>query len=478
MRRRGAWTRTLALGGAAALAIAALALVSSVTATPEPTYQSVIEAAWPADGPGGAALVARGDEVLYLGARGVADLEHRVPLDPEMVFRIGSITKQFTAVATLMLAERGKLSLDDPLTKLLPDYPEAGAQVTVRHLLTHTSGIFSYTSIPGYMATGIREDVGVAELIDRFKDLPPAFPPGERFAYNNSGYVLLGAIIERVSGVDYATFVENEIFEPLGMQGSCYGHDERIVAGRVSGYQVADGEVRNAPYLSMTQPYAAGSLMSTAGDLLRWNTALFGGEVIGAEWLRRMTTPATLDDGEETTYGLGLWIREIRGRRALRHGGGIYGFDTHVVYLPAEEVFVAVLSNRTGEGIPSATVSNKLAAIAIGDPFPEWEEVEVASDVLRRYTGVYRIDERTERVVTLEDGDLHTQRDGGRKLRVLAASETRFFYEDSLNWFEMRRGEDGRWRMLTHQLGAEVPEEAVRVGDVPRAPEPATPDAD
>ena len=182
-----------------ALPVAAPAQTATAVAVDQ--YEEVLTLAYPADGPGAAALVARGGEVEFLGASGMANLELDVPLQPDMVFEIGSITKQFTAVAIMMLVEEGVISLDDPMTKFLPDYPEYGDAVTVEHLLTHTSGIVSYTGIPGYMDQEIRKDLTIQGLIDVFKDLPVEFEPGERFAYNNSGYVLLGAIIESASGM-------------------------------------------------------------------------------------------------------------------------------------------------------------------------------------------------------------------------------------------------------------------------------------
>ena len=208
MPSRTARSRTTAILLFLALLLSAPAAAAAevAVASPATAYREILDAAWPADGPGAAALVARGDEIVFLGARGMADLEHGLPLRPDMVFRLGSITKQFTAAGIMMLVEEGKLSLDDPLTKFLPDYPEVGKRVTVEHLLTHTSGIVSYTGIPGYMATEVARDLSVDELVAVFKDLPPEFEPGERYAYNNSGYVLLGAIIERVSGMAYAEF--------------------------------------------------------------------------------------------------------------------------------------------------------------------------------------------------------------------------------------------------------------------------------
>ena len=209
--------------------------VGSATAQSVDHYERVLAGAYAPDGPGATAIVARGDEVVFLGAAGLANVELGIPLAPDMVFEIGSITKQFTAAGIMMLAEQGKLSTDDLLSKFLPDYP-GGDAVTVEHLLTHTSGIVSYTGIPGYMATKVRLDMSPEEIIDEFKDRPVEFTPGDRWAYNNSGYILLGAIIERVSGQSYEDFVEQQIFKVLGMTSARYGHRDEVIPRRASGY--------------------------------------------------------------------------------------------------------------------------------------------------------------------------------------------------------------------------------------------------
>jgi hypothetical protein len=217
----------------------------------------------------------------------------------------------------------------------------------------------------------------------------------------------------------------------------------------------------------MTQPYAAGSLLSTVRDMLRWNTALFGGKVVSEASLEKMITPYELNDGESTDYAYGLGVREVRGKQTIAHGGGIFGFSTNALYIPEEKIFVAVLSNNTGSGSDPGMISTRMAAVALGDPYPIWKEVSVEPALLKRFTGVYRIDEQSERVVTFEDGKLYTQRSGGPKLQAHPASETSLFYEGSLSWFEMQRGEDDTWRMLMHQQGAEQAEESLRVGDAP-----------
>jgi CubicO group peptidase (beta-lactamase class C family) len=438
------------------------AWAQAATAEATGQYAAILEAGYPAGEPGAAALLARGGEVIFLGAAGLADLELGVSLEPDMVFEIGSITKQFTAAAIMMLAEEGELSVDDPITRHLPDYPSYGDDVTIEHLLTHTSGIFSYTDIPEYMQE-VCTDESVDELIGAFKERPVLFQPGERWAYSNSNYVLLGAIIERVSEMSYAKFVEGRIFEPLGLDNSYYGSNRRIIPRRSSGYDRDDGRYVNAPCLSFSLPYAAGSLMMSVEDMYRWNRALYGGDVVSRASLERMIAPYVLANGDTSSYGYGLGQRDIRGHRAIGHGGGIFGFVTDAVYLPDDDVFVAVFSNNTGAAVNPSLIASKLAAAAIGDPYPEFTEITLDESVLRRYAGVYQIDENTQRVVTVENGALYTQRTGGGRNRAYPGSETHFFYRHSLSHFEFEI-EDGEVKaMLMYQGGASRAERAVRV---------------
>jgi len=257
---------------------------------------AVMTAVYKPGQPGAAIIVRKSGRTIFRKGYGMADLELGVPVEPDMVFRLGSITKQFTAVAILMLAQEGKLALQDEVTKFLPDYPTQGRKITVEHLLTHTSGIQSYTDLAEWLPLW-RKDFSVTELIDLFKDKPMKSAPGERWEYNNSGYILLGAILEKVSDKSYEGFIEANLFKPLGMRQSYYGSAERIIPRRIPGYQLGKGGFVNAPYLSMTQPYAAGSLLSTVDDLAIWSDAVFSGQLVKKEWLDKAFTPSSGRDG-------------------------------------------------------------------------------------------------------------------------------------------------------------------------------------
>lgn len=398
------------------------------------------------DAPGMAVLVARGDEVLYRGACGRASLELDVPLSPDQVFRIGSVTKQFAAAAALKLAEDGKLSLSDPLSKFVPGYP-GGDKVTVEMLLNHTSGIRSYTDIESIMAGGgIMKDLATAQLIDTFKDEKPDFAPGEGWYYNNSGYVLLGAVIEAASGKPWHEYFDAAFFKPLGMVHTRYGNEaDAVIPGHVDGYTDKGGTWARAMHLSMTQPHAAGALVSTVDDLLRWNRALHEGKVLEDANYRAMITP--VGKAAENDYGYGIFTGTLRGEPQLWHGGGIPGFSSYLLYLPGSDITVAVLYNADS-GRPgmlgTGRVANLLAAHAIGNPYPEKKAIEVDADALREYEGVYRIDADAARVLRVVDGKLTSQRTGGLAYPLIPVAKDTFVFDEGWSRIVFERDGAGK----------------------------------
>ncbi len=310
--------------------------------------------------PGAAGLsisVAREGRVILNKGYGKADLEHDVPSTDVSIFRIASVTKQFTAAAIMRLAEQDTLSLDDDITKYV-DYPTHSKTVTIRHLLTHTSGIKNYTDVPGFFETTTR-DLSPEKVLDPVRNLPFDFEPGTKWAYSNTNYHLLGMIIERVSGVPYAKYLQDEFFRPLKLTHTRYDTASDVIPGRARGYGVIDGKPVNAQYLSMTIPYAAGGLLSSAGDLVRWQLALISGKVVSPESYKQMTTPAKLADGSSAQYGFGLFMSEVDGHPNFMHEGGIPGFNSILVYFTNEKLSIAVLSNS-----PAASAGQIAADIA------------------------------------------------------------------------------------------------------------------
>ena len=384
--------------------------------------------------PGVSALVYKEGKVIYRKAFGMANLELDVPMKPENVFELGSITKQFTSVSILMLMEQGKLSLDDEITKYLPDYPTKGKRITIHNLLNHTSGIKSYTDLPNFRATA-RTDQSPKEIIDIFKDEPMDFDPGEKWQYNNSGYIVLGYIIEKVSGKSYADFISDNIFVPLKMNNSYYGSQSNLIKKRASGYMPIEGGYKNADYLSMTLPYAAGSLMSCVDDMLLWHKAVHNNTLISAESKAKAFTSGSLNNGKPTHYGYGWQVSEIKGTESIEHGGGIFGYVTQGVYVPSENVYVILLTNTNGISPQDPAV--KMAALAIGKPYPtEDVSVSLTTDEMNKWVGNYEFDNEVLRTITLEDEQLYSQREGSDKLKIYADSATKFHFEGGLTTYE------------------------------------------
>jgi CubicO group peptidase (beta-lactamase class C family) len=376
------------------------------------------------DGFSGSILVARDGQPVINKGYGMANFELNVPNDPNTVFRLGSITKQFTSTAIMMLQERGKLSANDPICKYFPECPQAWASVTIRHLLTHTSGIPSYTGFPDFAKTAVLP-TNSAQMFAQLKDKPLESAPGEKYAYNNSGYYLLGSIIEKVSGKTYADFLQENILAPLGMKNTGYDSPVTLIKNRASGYVRQGGGVINASYMDMTIPFAAGAMYSTTGDLLLWDQALYTEKLLSRKSFDEMFTPF------KNGYGYGWGIGKRFDRQIISHGGNIYGFASQITRFPADRVTIIVLSNM--QSAPAGRIANDLSAIVFGAPYEipqERKEIAVDAKILEKYVGDYQLLPNVVFQITLADGKLLGQIAGQQKLTLLAESETRFFSRD------------------------------------------------
>lgn len=458
----------------AAAAFASTSLLpTTAQAAPENLAEEIdalLDRSYPGDGPGAAVVVTENGVVIYRGGQGVADVEAGTPITAETVFRLASITKQFTSATILQLAQEGKLSLDDPLSKFIPDYPADGANVTVRQLLNHTSGIQSYTGIVGWMTEAkTARAFTTKELIDEFKDMPMQFQPGEKFAYNNSGYIVLGAIIEDVTGKSWNDAIVARISEPLGLSSIASFADEGTVPKMAVGYTSGeDDAITFSQKVHANVPGAAGGLRGTVLDLARWADALHGGKVIDQTHYSQMIAPTVLNDGEEEGYGFGIRPYEIRNADAIGHSGGIFGFATNSAYLPDSGIFVAVFANSDSPQTAPDLLINRIAAMALDNPFPEFSVAEVDATALSALFGEYRIGEGETRQFYERDGKLYTLRSGNSETEVFAAGDNRFFYgPDSLTWMSIEPGDDGEMVMKMHQNGAQELELAAYIGPVP-----------
>lgn len=319
--------------------------------------------------------VVKGRDTLLLQGYGFADLEFDVATPPGAIYEIGSVTKQFTAAAILQLAEQGKLSLDDDLTKYLPSYPSQGKRIPLRRLLDHSSGIRSYTELPGFGAFAMRK-LPRDSLVALFAAAPFDFAPGDALVYNNSAYFLLGLIIEKVSGKSYADYVRENLFARAGMADSRYCSESAVVKRRAHGYDTApNGQLVRAAYLDHTWPYAAGSLCSTVGDLVAWTRALHGGRILGPDAYHQLVTPGTLNDGTPLRYAKGLAVTPVAGHPSIHHSGGINGFLSELDWFPADSAIIVVLVNTAGPvnpgGVAAALAERLLGKVAppVGQPF-------------------------------------------------------------------------------------------------------------
>lgn len=387
-------------------------------------------------------LVAKEGKPIYQKAYGLANLELEVLMTPNHVFEIGSITKQFTAISILMLEEQGKLSLDDDITKYIPDYPTHGNSITIHHLLNHTSGIKSYTSIRRFRSL-IKTDLSPKEIIDAFKNEPANFNPGDEYSYSNSGYIILGYIIEKITNQSYETFIQKNIFDIIDMSSSYYGSKTKIIKNRVNGYKKSGKTFANADYLSMTIPYAAGSLMSTTGDLLKWQNALNNNTLISKESFQKAANGSKLNNGTHIPYGYGLHRKKINGSESIEHGGSIFGFKSMGIYLPEEKIFVSALSNC---GCKSPTLlTKKIAALAIGKPIPEIEDsIHLNEEALQKWTGTYMFDKNTIRHITTKANKIFNQTEGKSKKRLYPLSSNTFIFKSGFPTYEFSINKEGK----------------------------------
>ncbi len=423
-------------------------------------FDDIVFESYKPDEPGATILVAKDGKAIYRKAIGKSSLELDVDMIPENVFMLASITKQFTAVAILMLEEEGKLSLDDSITKFIPDYPTHGKTITIHHLLNHTSGIKSYTDNENFRDFA-RIDKTLDELIATFKNEPMDFDPGEAFKYNNSGYILLGKIIEVISEDTYENFIENNIFERLGMTNSSYGNTSEIVKNRVRPYEQNDNGYVNASYLSMTLPQAAGSLTSTIDDMLKWQNALTNNTLIKATTLDKAINGSTLNNGEHITYGYGWGEMNLKGSKGYSHSGGIFGTSTNGIYLIDEGIYVIGLSNCSCKDIGAVTQS--LAATAIGKPFPTMKDVVKLSEAkMKQWVGAYEFEDDVIRHIFMEDGQLKSMRESESNtvFDIYPLSENRFMFKDGAIEYKFSKSANGKRETIfitdTESVGKEV----------------------
>ncbi len=371
--------------------------------------------------PGGVGLsiaVAQHGKILLAKGYGKADAEFDVPANEHTMFRIGSVTKQFTAALVMRLVEQEKLALHDELAQYVPDFPLQGREVTIQQLLQHTSGIKSYTEITEAWQKVWPLELTHAELLALVKDAPFDFEPGSDFRYSNTGYYLLGMVIENVTGKSYAEELQAELCAPLGLARTRYDSNRDLIKNRAQGYALDGERLVNDQMIGMAQPGAAGGILSTAGDLVRWQMALSSGQVVQPESFKRMCTPTVLPNGHDTCYGFGLKINEWAGQPRVQHGGGIFGFNSMLLWLPGEDLHIAVISN--GEALSSEELADSIAYAVLGIEPPVVRDEPIPAELGASLSGDYvfagiGLDAR----VFEREGKLMVQGSGQEAFRIL-----------------------------------------------------------
>lgn len=381
-----------------------------------------------ANEPGAAVLVMVDGKAVLRKGYGLADVKNGVKVTPDMVFRIASVSKQFTAIAVLQLVQAGKVSLSDPINKYVPEFDTQGKSITVENLLTHTSGLFNVTALDGFLSQ-ITRDLKPIEVANQVAGKPLEFEPGTKFKYSNTNYILLGMLIEKVTGKTYAENFESSIAKPLGLTDTRYSRDDTITARHARGYELeSSGQWVPMKPMSMTQPFAAGAIESTVDDLAKWTQALSDGKVVDAKLLERAWTPYK-PTGGSSDYGYGWFIRTEAGERWIGHNGGINGFQSSEIWIPEKKVFVAILDNGMGDDAPEKLL-RKLALEAVGRQEPKRVAITLPGETLDRYPGVYVLSPEVKFIVSREGNKLFAEAPNKSKIELLAEAEDKFFNKE------------------------------------------------
>lgn len=396
--------------------------------------------------PGGVVLVRKGDQILLRAGYGLADVENNVPMTADKVIPLASITKQFTAFAVLQLVQSKKLELDQPVGAVLTGLPPALAKVSLRQLLTHTSGVKNISKIAESRAAR-RNEATAEELIAFFKDLPLEFEPGTRFEYSNSNYILLTRVIEVASGSSYPEYMQKAVFAPLSMADTRFGSHTDLVARRARGYRMVEGILQNADFISMTQPQGAGALISTVDDLDRWHAALSAGRLVEKSLMAEAFSRVRLQDGSQMPYGFGWMVSQIQGEPSNEHSGFINGFSTYTLRLPGKKIYVSVLTNS--EQFWPDDFAVELAAMALGKPF---DKTQASNTDAAEWLGSYVFGKGDVRELKQDGGQLVLLQSGGEPTPVIHAADGRYYLGETLDYLSFKRSNAKRVMTLHSRL--------------------------
>ncbi len=408
--------------------------------------------------PGVSLAVVKDGQLVLAKGYGFANVEHQVAVRPETIFQSGSVGKQFTATAVMMLVEDGKINLDEKIGKYLGNVPDAWKNITVRNLLTHTSGMASYPKDFDF-----RRDYTEDELLKIAKTIPVAFAPGERWQYSNMGYATLGILISKVTGKFYGDFLQERIFKPLDMKTARIINEADIIPNRAAGYRLVKGELKNQEWVSPSMNTTAdGSLYLTALDMAKWDAALYGEKLLKKTSFDEMWTPVKLNDGRTARYGFGWTLGEVNKHRIIEHGGSWQGFKSFIARYPNDRLTVIVFANLAQAY--EAMLAHGVAAIynpALA--LPERKTIAVASAILDNYVGQYQLAPNFILTVTNENGKLMTQATGQSKFEIFAESETKFFVKQFNAQITFVKDAQGRiTNLILHQGGRDTSAQKIK----------------
>jgi len=384
-----------------------------------------------ANGPGAAVLVIQDGKILHEKGYGLANITTKTPITSTTTFDLASCSKQFTAMAIMMLAERGKLSYDDPLTKFFPEFPAYASKITVRHLLNHTSGLPDYMGVFRTGPAGISAEPSSREALTMLTQIrEPIFAPGEKWEYSNSGYVVLAQIVEKASDMSFPAFLKQNVFDPLGMSATIVSDQIKAPAvNRAISYAPAGGGFRDADYTPLNRIYGDGNVNTSLEDMFKWDQALYTDRLVKQSTLAAAFTPGTLNNGSRTNYGFGWTIAEENGVRMVLHGGAWVGFRTNITRIPSERFSVVVLSNAAN--FNPTLIARRIATIYLPDKLPPKVARTVDAKTLAGYVGTYQLAPGFTFDITLDGASLFAQVTGQPKRRLGAESDTRFFVIES-----------------------------------------------
>lgn len=390
-------------------------------------------------GPGMSVIVTKAGKTLYSGAHGMANIEPAKVLKTNSAFKLASITKQFTSAAILMLQEQGKLSIKDNIQKYFPNFELQQHEISIEQLMSHTSGFYRN---PKNITTHRKTATTLDKLMVLLQKEKIKFPPGERMGYSNTGYLLLGKIIEMVSGQTYGQFIEDNIFKKLAMNDSHYGRLAANVNGATGYYRTRNGVIKKANAVDVSWAYSAGGLVSTVDDLAIWYRSLSQGKLISAKNYQMMITGFTLNDASVSSYGFGLNNINIHQHKAIIHQGATAGFKTSAVYFPDEDIYIAVLSNDSSSRPFDLTLLLSAEMLAIN--YPDYSPVDIGKTQLNKLLGRYKVEDDSIRTLFVEEGVIYTKRDDSLPYKVIPMSDNSFFYEGSLAYFVIDEDNTGK----------------------------------